>query len=274
MTEILRIYQELGDRNFSLFTEFLPKGYELTTLSSVDRQFYKSVIETKIKLGILITVLDDLADRPDRYSPEVLHTAYRLDLNDQVQSHGPEIQFIQMLLREISEEIENLPFGAKYRSHLFFDLQHFYLANRMAELLTCDFDSVGSSEYLELSSYNMGIVAAGMIDLMGSSQLIEKEVGVCREVFRCAQRVARISNVLSTEEREVKEGDMTNEIYFRFQREKVSKESIRESLNQEFSDRLKQFRLIGREIKTFSVDQYANGISKLHELHLQMKGKI
>src|ERR1700752_1519100 len=65
-------------RDDRLFTEFLPKGYDYTMLSSVDDSLYNKVALAKFHLGMLITLLDDFADHPKYHNPRLLKEIYKL----------------------------------------------------------------------------------------------------------------------------------------------------------------------------------------------------
>ena len=68
------------------------------------------------------------------------------------------------------------------------------------------------SESRSLGPYNMGMVAAGMIDVIGSHKFPLCELGSLREGLVMGQRLGRIANLLSTFHREISEDDKTNEI--------------------------------------------------------------
>ena len=69
-------------RNPRLFKEFLPIGYNLTTLDSVAKK--NEVIEIKIILGTLITLYDDFADRPTHLILDYLSCSIEFLLKKQI----------------------------------------------------------------------------------------------------------------------------------------------------------------------------------------------
>ena len=153
----------------------------------------------------------------------------------------------------------------------YFDLKQFFLANQYCELLT---DQPYLSNGLENRLYlhhNMGIVMAGMIDLMSLPDLNISELGQARALFLLGQRAGRISNVVTTYKREQQENDLTNELFafngskdftFNFQ---LLEQEIRTLFQQMYTY---------KNIKTFSAVQYRNGIKSLHRLHMNLKGVI
>ena len=204
-------------RNYRLFSEFLPKGYKLTTLSSV--KHIEEVIELKVILGTLITLYDDFADRPDRLNSKLLQLLYRVPF-ESVEIHNAflseeekeSLKFSQVLFKKLIFGLRQLPNYHKLIQIFNFDLKQFFLANQYGELLT---QYPYLSNYLENRLYlhhNMGIVMAGVIDLMSLPTIDFSELGQLRSLFLLGQRASRISNVITTYEREEREGDITNEL--------------------------------------------------------------
>jgi hypothetical protein len=113
----------------------------------------------------------------------------------------------------------------------------------------------------------MGIVMAGMIDLMSISTFKINELGQSREIFLLGQRAGRISNVLTTLEREIYEKDITNEILS--YNHKNTQSSITD-LELELADIINRL-MNYKNIKCFSTAKYSIGIKKLHDLHQNLK---
>ena len=149
-----------------------------------------------------------------------------------------------------------------------FDLKQFFLANQYSELLTKSPEISNPLENKLYLHHNMGIVMAGMIDLMSLQNLKKHELGQARSLFLLGQRAGRISNVLTTFEREKTEGDVTNEILSK-QNESTyfSKVLI---LEQELIN-LYQLMDNYKAIQSFSSKQYSKGIRLLHQLHIKLK---
>tara|TARA_B100001971_G_scaffold84647_1_gene78111 strand:+ start:222058 stop:222876 length:819 start_codon:yes stop_codon:yes gene_type:complete len=256
-------------RHERLFNDFLPKGYELTTLSHV--KDLKEVIRLKVILGTLITLYDDFADRPDRFNPSLLSVLYRVPFE--------KTRVERMLLSELEQDSLNLSeklfkelyLGMMQLPHyqslikLFqFDLKQFFLANEYSEFLTENPALMNEKENKLYLHHNMGIVMAGMIDLMSLESYSMSELGQMRSLFLMGQRAGRISNVLATYERELKEGDHTNEL--------MSHDLKIEDLNLEFNQLIKEMERV--ELSSFSTKKYQEGIMALHQLHVNLKGVI
>lgn len=107
--------------------------------------------------------------------------------------------------------VGRLPRGLELRSALAFDIHQFYQSNRYAALISSEPRLASLNEFRILGPHNMGLVAAWTIDLMASGRVDRLQYGRCREVFLLGQRAGRILNVLVTYERELAEGDQTND---------------------------------------------------------------
>lgn len=267
----------LPDRNSKLFSEFLPQGYEATTLDSVDSK--ERVVGIKVILGSLITLYDDHADRPDKINPVLLSKLYQLPFNSDFAPPsrlGPEIEaeavtLASELLAKLFSNLRRLKHWGTLGRFFEFDLKQFFLANHYSELTTLTPSAVNSAENRLYLHHNMGIVMAGMIDLMDSPELDLDELGRARWLFLLGQRAGRISNVLTTIEREKKEGDVSNEILLN---QNVSEYGTGfKKLNTELRSIFREMRRFP-SLNTFSVAKYCSGFQKLHTLHLDMKGII
>jgi hypothetical protein len=260
-----------------LFRQFLPLGYAATTLSSVPAGLRGTAIFAKMHLGMLITLLDDFADHPRLRNPVLLGELYRLNLGSDAANAASlsreergVLELARLLLRGLESCVRGLPFGLRLLPALRFDLERFYSANRFSELLH-ELPGVASlREAGELGPHNMGMVAAGTIDLMASPALELEEIGACREILLLGQRLGRISNLIFTKAREEAEGDPTNEILMSERTHGGA--AHREKLEREFLEGLRRLR--EAPLVTFDSYVYAEGIAALHRLHAGLEGKI
>lgn len=258
-----------------LFRRFLPQGYRCTALDSVAS--LEQVVFAKLHLGMIITLYDDLADHPEHRDFELLSHLYRLNVGSdspvpsQLQGRGREIfELARFLFSSLSTTLKTFPHHALLEAVLRFDIEQFYACNRHSELMSVMPSIRNLYESRTLGPHNMGIVAAGTIDLMASPLFDVHELGSCREVFHLGQRLGRISNLVFTLERERSEGDTTNEI--------MICETLRSgsdhlsALLQEFTEKEQVIR--SRNLKTFKTSRYADGLQQLHRLHASLEGRI
>lgn len=260
-----------------LFRDFLPTGYRLTTLNTVDEKFRDSAVFAKIHLGMLVTLYDDLADNPKYRNPQLLKELYKLNVGQDIEistdlneEETKTFELARFLFSQLTALLEKFSHYSQLLPILHFDIEQFYVSNRYSELMT-DLPSMRNlTESRMLGAYNMAMVAAGTVDLMASSCLAMEELGACREVLLKGQRVGRISNLLFTLNREIAEGDFTNEILISDGSTDI--EAYKLELLRELSEKLSQIQK--RELNTFSTKQYAIGLMALHRLHENLEGRI
>lgn len=263
-------------RNRKLFSEFLPSGYRMTTLSSVkDRE---TVIHLKVILGTLITLYDDLADRPEHLNSKLLQLLYRipferidfvdLPLNAEEKRY---LHLVNSLFKRLFAGMSPLANYAHLIELFYFDLKQFFLANRYSELLSKYPHLINEPENRLYLHHNMGIVMAGMIDLMSLPHFDISELSHARALFLLGQRAGRISNVLTTFGREQLENDKTNELFAISENETFSSKC--ERLNKEIASLFQQMDGYNN-IQSFSAMEYRLGMQALHELHIRLKNVI
>lgn len=273
-------------RSRKLYEVFLTKGYECTTVSSVTPQFYERLQYCKLLLGMRITLHDDLADNPRYFNPELLQRLINLPLHSDLgapsvlnESEEEIYELASFLNRELCTEILEFPNFRMLREVFEFDLECTDLATKYSAVMGMVPEIANFKEMQTFGPFNMGMVAAGTLDLMAISELDRSQLGQAREIFMLAQRLGRISNMISTYQREVKEGDLTNEIVlYRSQNPHLSfpVQKATDDLKAEFAQGLNRLqKLQGKaDFSLFDLSAYKSGVEKLHELHLQLVGII
>ena len=73
-------------RKKELFLQFLPVGYTYVTLTCIDPELFFELLINKTKIGMLITLYDDLADNPKRKNSKLLKCFYYLWLHSFLQT--------------------------------------------------------------------------------------------------------------------------------------------------------------------------------------------
>lgn len=265
-------------RDERLFTRFLPFGYAKTTLSSVSTSLYDVCQMTKWMIGALITLTDDFTDNPALKSTawikgffsaiQGIQEISSLSSRDQ-QALKLSIQlyeWIQQSLAQITLQPRLIPL-------IEFDLQQYFLNMHFSTFLNNDPLLICKREYLWHAPHNMGMVIAGMVDLACSEHVEWHEVAAMREIFYCAQRSGHICNTLTTLDREIEEGCISNEIQLRLLHgNNGSEEDIIEYLQRERIDLYQK--ISNQSLITFSTVDYVKGLQELQILHEEMQGVI
>ena len=264
-------------RDPRLFTEFLVKGYNQTTLDSVPEGHKEDVVYAKVCLGMIITLYDDLADNPKFFNPKLLKHLYRLNVGDlqkaplELSENENSIYSLALnLFIELENTIRRFENFSSLRDILAFDISQVFFANQYAELMTAYPQIRNLTESKLHGPYNMGMVAAGMIDLMATANFDMQELGSIREFLIQGQRMGRIGNLISTFEREKSENDMTSEILA----QKGDTGAYKIGLQNELSTGLKDLAEKARRLKNSVMNKYVEGLRSLYQLHISMEGII
>lgn len=264
-------HQQSPHRSSALFREFLPKGYRLTTLSSVSNDLRETNLLVKCCIGTIITLYDDLADHPSLRNRSLLAELYRIPFNEEghrsTSEKHPTFVAIHSLWSLVLSCLNKFPHYQLLYQAFEFDVLQFFSANRYSEVITDAPFMFNREESRNYSHHNMGIVIVGMIDLMCSPVMGLSSIGQARAIFFEAQKAARIMNMLVTLEREEKEGDITNELVFAEGGEQSIQDQIRV-----MEGVLRNLRL--KSNNSFSVLDYVDGMEKLYILHKSMRGII
>ena len=120
---ILRAIQLAPHRPVELFRDFLPKGYKMFQLDTVQEHYSDELHLAKVQLGILITLLDDLVDHPEYRNPQRLVRFFAelsLGVNvDAVKMTEP----LHLLFSEFLENISRFPHYPVLKKLFDFDLE-------------------------------------------------------------------------------------------------------------------------------------------------------
>jgi len=251
----------------------------MTTLSSVQSTLRESVLEAKVLLGTLITLMDDLADHPKYRDEELLARLYRIPaelLHELRPETAKDVSDFEHLVRTLFNELfaKILAFGERAEVFLpffIFEIEQFFQANRYSALISELPYATNRFENRQIISYNMGIVAVGMLDLMVSPHFDLRELGLARELFIKTQLASRLMNVVMTADREQLEGDVTGEL------SGVSLENLptaKADLSREIEQSLAQLQDLSEKISSFDGKDYVQSFRKLAELHRAHAGVL
>ena len=270
--------QVIPYRSDLLFTEFLPRGYAMTTLSCVPDRLFHRVLYIKCVLGMFITLLDDFADNPELRNKELLDKLYRVPFDDEfislencTETERRICDLALSLRSKMKSSIRILPGFLTYYDVFKFDFEQVMRANQYSELMTDFPQIINPAECIQFGPYNMGIVLAGMIDLMSCDE-ISDPLGLLRQAFITGQRYARLSNVMTTMARESDELDCTNEI---IGLSGYHGSGIEPQLGRAESEMSQLICELEQMCTTqFEMSRYTSGLLDLHALHRSLVGTI
>jgi hypothetical protein len=189
---------------YSLLPEF--------TLSSVPREHAGSVRTQKTNLTILITLLDDLAEkRGDTRTFDAIRRVVTGGESDDARRSGNReiVDFADRLWSEIESGLVDAPRHEETREIFDYDLRQALNAMDYSRMIN-DHLSMANLEGTEhYGPHNMVMFPYADIDLMHSPSFEFADFGELRELIWGLQKMARIGNWLTTWEREIHEGDYT-----------------------------------------------------------------
>lgn len=274
------VASSLRDRR--LFEVFLVEGFYHCTLDSVEPQHFETALLAKLHVGMIITLCDDLADNPSYSDPKLLAALYRLNVDDcDGEDHGANFPpgprresyaLARFLMHGLVTLVGRLPRGSELLSALAFDIHQFYQGNRYAALISSEPRLASLNELRMMGPSNMGMVAAWTIDLMASGGVDRSQYGRCREVFMLGQRAGRILNVLMTYDRELAEGDRTNDLIVGAPGLTLLEHRV--VLIDEFARLVAEIEANECSVSAFSVAALARSLRHLHEMYSELQGII
>jgi hypothetical protein len=260
-------------RSPRLFRDFLPRGYALTALGPSGAAG-EAVLRAKVLLGSLITFHDDLADHPQCYDAEALAFLYGQTRQlPRAPLSRRRIAAAQRLERAMEAALADLEFYEDYAELLRFDLDQIFAANRYSALQR-RYDGLGNlAEVRHFGPFNMGMIAAGTIDLMQLGTLRARDLAAVREATYLGQRAGRISNVVTTLERERREGDLTNEVFVAVAGG-YDGGGYLTVLTAERRQLVAQIAALAPRTAAVDLKRYAAGVEALHHLHVAFGTEI
>ena len=264
------------------------------TLDSVEPELRESVVISKIASCAFLNVLvDDIADKRkdeqmlERVSSMICSSSEPAGRAVRCSREGEnELRLIARIWGFLNDSIRSYPRYEEFEEILLFDYRQFLSAASYACLVNRNVHMMNLPEYQSYLSPSMQGMIGADIDLMASPGFDTNELGMTREVFWKAQRMARIGNSISTFEREFAEDDFTSEVFpYLVSRnclevDDLTKESTKRILDKahtteavmgllaEWENYHKEIEEFEGRIKSFSVRRFLRGLEGLIAGHL------
>lgn len=284
-----------GDRDrfvwkwiYSLLPEF--------TLSSVPRENAGSTRVQKTKLTILITLLDDLAEKHgDTQTFEEIRR--RISSGETDGPHGPGdaeiVEFADRLWSELEAGLVDAPRHEEMREVFDYDLRQALNAMDYSRMINDHLSMANLTGTEHYGPHNMVMFPYADIDVMHSPSFEFTDFGELRELIWGLQKMARIGNWLTTWEREIHEGDYTAGIVvYALRNDVITFDELRTSSPEhrdELVDRIKEcgiedrfmnewqrrYRAITQndyQADSVDLDAFIEGMETVMEHHLASRG--
>lgn len=209
-------YERIGKRG-SYIWKWCLHGVELTTLSCVPPALRADLCDTKVMSGMLNVVIDDIADC--KVHESLLAELFKLTYNGRPRLRGftaSERRYGQLacdLWSTFWGRVKRYPCYDPYAALLQFDLAQLFNTVRYSHLVNSNPYILNVVEHDDYSPQGMGLVSFAMVDLMCSPDFSVTDLGRVREAMWHAQWMARIGNLVTTWQREVKDRDYTSGVF-------------------------------------------------------------
>lgn len=209
---ILDTYDDvLGDRD-RLFWQWLDDLFPAFTLSCVDPQSAEEVRLAKLLVSLLVTVIDDVAEKHDDRVTFAEAATVPIDREcERVRTRGDEavVAFVETLWDAFEERFAG-PRAAEFEALLQFDLKQVIDAIDYSQLINRNLNALNERELWVHDVHNMAVFVYADIDLAYSPSFDATELSALRAVVWHTERIARICNWIATWERELHEGDCSS----------------------------------------------------------------
>lgn len=210
-------YARVGDRDPYLW-RWCCRGVEVTTLPCVPQGMRAELCDTKV-LGVMLDVLlDDVADQQgDAALLEHLLSLPSGRAETDLSQFPPDRQayarFTAEVWNEIQRRVRRYSRFHEYAALLRYDYLQLVNTMRYSHLLNSDLALLNLAEHDLYLPHNMHMMVAATMDLMCSPDFDRGELGLLREAVWHAQCMGRIGNLITTWQRELREGDYTSGVF-------------------------------------------------------------
>ncbi len=290
----VREYENVGGRSVLFWKIIYAFNKELTPFK-ISKPYERLLLETKFLVSMLVVLVDDIAD--GRKNEEVLQ--YFLDIintrrkkNTISKFNKKEIKYYDFSLKvwkNIRSRIKKCPFYDEYKDLFYYDIQQIFNAMKYAYLVNKHKYIINKTENWLYSPHTSQGMVNCMLDLMCYQNFNINELGSTREVYWNAQKMARISNCLSTWKKEVAEKDFTgsvivyaidsgllsldklNSISENELLRIISSSNIKTKLLEEWEKCFKEIKNIQRKIKLVDLNEFINKLEKMLVIYLIME---
>jgi len=182
------------------------------TLSSVPQENMGSVRVLKTNLTILITLLDDLAEKHG--DTATFDSVWRCIEGREIgecpdDADEETVAFADELWSEIKAGLVDAPRHGEMREVFEYDLRQALNAMDYSRMLNDHLPMANLAGTEHYGPHNMVMFPYADIDIMHSPSFEVTDLGKIRELIWHLQKMARIGNWLTTWEREIQEGDFT-----------------------------------------------------------------
>ncbi|HWZ93287.1 MAG TPA: hypothetical protein VNW92_30715 [Polyangiaceae bacterium] len=257
------------------------------TLSSVSEQHRARAIELKLTYAVLMTALDDAADR--RQDAELFDFLRRHVLTLSGAQDHARFPGIAAIWNQLIEALRALSSAHAFMPWFSFDHETVAQAGRYALLVNGLPQAMNHSELYQRNAESFFLHSLADIDLMFAPAVNMAELGVVRAIVGHAQYMCAIANWIGTWERELRERDFSSGVVvLAFERQVLTLRDteqpekaialIRQARLEEHwtAQWERHFRAIAGlpEPSVFDRADYLRGLERVYRLQMLGKGRL
>jgi len=247
MKNSISAYKEVSKRNIYLF-DWLLFVFENAFLSCVDEKYKDSLSINKTRLTMIDTMIDDVADIPAGHSLNFLEEYLKILKNDgNVNYQEMNVNQVKrvkntlVIWNEFMSDVRNYPRYTDFKTIFDFDLEQIANSMKYSFIINTNPKFNNIIENRAYGHHGMTVIAARMLDLMCAPHFDMNDFATAREIFYLSQQYARLGNLINTYEREIGEGDISNELITLLMEEKIiDGESVRNLTDSKYNEILKE----------------------------------
>lgn len=211
-------YSRVGKRGLYLW-QWCLHGVELTTLPCVPPEWRADAADTKVLAGMLNVLFDDVADQQGNGDllDELLKITHqgRPDFRRFSPQDRAYAEFTCRVWEAFWRRVSSYPCYEVYRELLHYDLAQLFNTVRYSQLVNRNPYILNLVEHDDYTAQGMGLLSFATVDLMCTPDFPVHELGTLRQAIWHGQWMARIGNLISTWQREVKDRDYTSGVFAR-----------------------------------------------------------
>ena len=289
-------YEKVGERDGFIW-KFTYSGWQMFTLSSVQKKYQELVIINKCCNTILNVLLDDLADKGE--NEDILDGALKIVYPSNnarnvflnvSKSNLEYLNLIKKVYNFIKKDLKKYPRYKEFRNVFEYDYQQFLNTMKYSYLINKIPVVINLNEHETYSHHNMQGMIGMTIDLMCSSEFNIKELGIFREIAWKMQQMGRIGNLITTWEREIYDNDFTsgifayalkkniinvNDLKMENKRNKIIKKiktsKIEDYFLKQWENYYKEVDFLGKDFKSIDVQKMLNESKNFLVMHIITK---
>lgn len=216
-SERVNQYNQLGNRGEYLW-KWCVYGLRAIVMPCAAMELREHAFDTKMLAVLFGVLLDDVADQwQDRQFLELLLRATvdpaRRDFNELSSGPAAYARFTCEVWDEFQQRVSAYPRYLEFGDLLNYDNQQVLNTMWYSHLVNADVSLLNIEEHDVYSPHNMQMISFSTIDLMCSLEFDHRELGSVRGAMWHAQCMGRIGNLVSTWERELKDGDYSSGVF-------------------------------------------------------------